>query len=199
MSEAPVKQATRLPAERAPVRATDRGAEERFRIAPLVLLLAGTFMTLLDFFIVNVAIPDLQSNLQASASDLQFVVAAYGLAMAVGLITSGRMGDIVGRRRMFAIGMGLFVIRHASTVEPDTVSGSRTHSQPCRTSGRVLSHEARQARYMHHHAHHRDQHRNDQGNQGRHTKRDAPERRATAASGTPGAAGAAWRPEGSLT
>lgn len=70
------------------------------------MLLAGTFMTFLDFFIVNVAIPDLQSNLYASVGDIQFVVAAYGLTLAVGLITAAAWGDNLGRRRMFAIGVG---------------------------------------------------------------------------------------------
>ena len=84
--------------------------DDSFQLAPLIVLLAGTFMTFLDFFIVNVAIPDLQSGLHASASDIQFVVATYGLTLAVGLITGGRLGDILGRRRMFVTGMALFVV-----------------------------------------------------------------------------------------
>lgn len=70
-------------------------------------------MTFLDFFIVNVAIPDLQVDLHAGTGAVQFVVAGYGLAFAVGLITGGRLGDIHGRRRVFATGMALFVVTSA--------------------------------------------------------------------------------------
>jgi EmrB/QacA subfamily drug resistance transporter len=113
MTEAPLVQTKRPLPDREPALSTGYEAEERFRLAPLIVLLAGTFMTFLDFFIVNVAIPELQSNLHASASDIQFVVAVYGLTLSIGLITGGRLGDIVGRRRIFVIGMGLFVVASA--------------------------------------------------------------------------------------
>jgi EmrB/QacA subfamily drug resistance transporter len=76
--------------------------------AALPLVLVGAFVTILDFFIVNVAIPSVQDDLGASAAEIQFVVAGYGLAYAVGLITGGRLGDIFGRRRMFIIGLAGF-------------------------------------------------------------------------------------------
>lgn len=78
--------------------------------ATLLVMLSGTFMVVLDFFIVNVALPSLQHDLHASAGTLQFVVAAYGIAIAAGLVTGGRLGDIFGRRRMFMLGMLLFAI-----------------------------------------------------------------------------------------
>jgi EmrB/QacA subfamily drug resistance transporter len=78
--------------------------------AALLLMLAGTFMVVLDFFIVNVALPSLQQDLHASAGALQLVVAGYGLANAAGLITGGRLGDIFGRRRIFMLGMALFAL-----------------------------------------------------------------------------------------
>jgi EmrB/QacA subfamily drug resistance transporter len=65
-------------------------------------------MVVLDFFIVNVALPSLQHDLRASAGTLQLVVAAYGIATAAGLVTGGRLGDIFGRRRVFMVGMQLF-------------------------------------------------------------------------------------------
>ncbi|WIM92811.1 MFS transporter [Actinoplanes oblitus] len=71
-------------------------------------------MTILDFFIVNVAIPSIQEDLRANAAEIQLVVAGYGLAYAIGLITGGRLGDIVGRRRMFAIGLLAFVLSSAA-------------------------------------------------------------------------------------
>ncbi|MFF5492725.1 MFS transporter [Streptomyces aquilus] len=76
----------------------------------LPTVLAGVFITTLDFFIVNVAIPSLQTDLRAGASAIEWVVAGFGLAYGVGLITGGRLGDLFGRRRMFLLGMGLFTI-----------------------------------------------------------------------------------------
>lgn len=76
----------------------------------LLLMLSGTFMTVLDFFIVNVALPSIQTELKATAGAVQFVIAGYGLAFAAGLVTGGRLGDIYGRRRMFSIGLALFTL-----------------------------------------------------------------------------------------
>ena len=78
--------------------------------AALLLMLTGTFMVVLDFFIVNVALPALQADLHASTGTVQLVVASYGLANAAGLITGGRLGDVFGRRRMFMAGMFLFAL-----------------------------------------------------------------------------------------
>ena len=76
----------------------------------MLVMLSGTFMVVLDFFIVNVALPSLQQDLHAGAAILQLVVAAYGIATAAGLVTGGRLGDIFGRRRMFMLGMFLFAL-----------------------------------------------------------------------------------------
>ena len=72
-----------------------------------ILLLAG-FMNLIDVTIVNVALPRLQSNLGATSTEIQWVVAAYVLAFALGLLPFGRLGDMVGRRRMFLTGVLAF-------------------------------------------------------------------------------------------
>ena len=80
------------------------------RWAALPVLLAGAFMVVLDFFIVNVALPSMAADLEASASSLEWVVAGYGLTFAVFLITAGRLGDDIGRRRVYAIGLGLFTL-----------------------------------------------------------------------------------------
>lgn len=79
----------------------------------LAVILAATFMALLDSFIVNVAIPSIQSDLRASASDIQFILAGYTLAYAVLLITGSRLGDMFGRKRLFLIGMSGFVVASA--------------------------------------------------------------------------------------
>ncbi|MEZ0089843.1 MFS transporter [Streptacidiphilus sp. EB129] len=80
----------------------------------LPVVLTATFMTALDFFIVNVAIPSMQLRLGASASAIQWIVAGFSLALAAGLITAGRLGDILGRRRIFALGLGLFTVSSAA-------------------------------------------------------------------------------------
>ena len=59
----------------------------------------GVFMLLLDITIVNVALPDIQSELDASLSDLQWVIDAYALSLAALLLTAGSLADLYGRRR----------------------------------------------------------------------------------------------------
>ncbi|MDN3355961.1 MFS transporter [Actinomadura sp. DC4] len=70
----------------------------------LFVLLAAEVMDLLDALVTNIAAPSIRADIGGSASVIQWLGAAYTLAMAVGLITGGRLGDIVGRRRMFIIG-----------------------------------------------------------------------------------------------
>jgi EmrB/QacA subfamily drug resistance transporter len=81
--------------------------------APLAVLMIGTFMIVLDFFIVNVALPSMQSGLHASATAIEWVVAGYGLTFAVFLVAAGRVGDRLGRRRTFAFGLAIFIVASA--------------------------------------------------------------------------------------
>ena len=74
----------------------------------LIAVCFGTFMLLLDITVVNVALPDIQVALHASFADLQWVVDAYALTLAAFLLTAGVLGDMYGRRGMFAIGLVLF-------------------------------------------------------------------------------------------
>jgi EmrB/QacA subfamily drug resistance transporter len=91
------------------------------RWAPLPILMAGTFMIVMDFFIVNVAFPSMQTSLHASASAIEWVVAGYGLTFASMLIISGRLGDHLGRRRLFTMGLSLFVVSSiACACAPDS-------------------------------------------------------------------------------
>lgn len=76
----------------------------------LLTVLGADVMDLLDSTIVNVAAPSIARDLHASSSQLQWVIAGYTLAMAVALITSGRMGDLYGHRRMFLFGIGAFTV-----------------------------------------------------------------------------------------
>jgi EmrB/QacA subfamily drug resistance transporter len=68
----------------------------------------AVFMLLLDVTVVNVALPDIQKDLGSSFSDLQWVVDAYALTLAAFLLTFGSLADLVGRRRVFVLGLALF-------------------------------------------------------------------------------------------
>jgi EmrB/QacA subfamily drug resistance transporter len=76
----------------------------------LLLVSIATFMLLLDVTVVNVALPDIQRELHASLSSLQWVVDAYSLTLAAFLLTAGSLGDRLGRRRVFTIGFGIFTL-----------------------------------------------------------------------------------------
>ncbi|MGA2474811.1 MAG: MFS transporter [Acidimicrobiales bacterium] len=76
----------------------------------LIAVCTATFMLLLDITVVNVALPDIQRSLHASFSDLQWVVDAYSLTLAAFLLTAGVVGDIYGRREVFAAGLVVFSI-----------------------------------------------------------------------------------------
>jgi MFS family permease len=82
--------------------------------APLAVLLTGTFMFVLDFFILNVALPSIQQGLRAGESATEWIVAGYAISTAALLVTGGRLGDRFGRRRMFTLGMAIFVITSAA-------------------------------------------------------------------------------------
>src|SRR2546423_12397753 len=78
--------------------------------AALPVILSGAFMVVLDFFIVNVAMPSMQTDLHASNGALEWVAAGYGLTTAIFLITAGRVGDRIGRRKTFSIGPAVFTL-----------------------------------------------------------------------------------------
>jgi EmrB/QacA subfamily drug resistance transporter len=80
------------------------------RWAALATLLAAAFMNMIDVSIVNVALPRLQSGLGASSSEIEWVVAGYVLAFALALLPFGRLGDQVGRKRMFMLGVAGFTL-----------------------------------------------------------------------------------------
>lgn len=73
-------------------------------------MLAAEIMDLLDGTVVNVAGPSLKKSLSASSTQLQWVIGIYTLAMGIGVITGGRMGDRYGRRNLFLIGLSGFTI-----------------------------------------------------------------------------------------
>ena len=73
-----------------------------------VVMIVGALMDMIDVTIVNVALPTIRRDLHASATQLEWVVSGYMLAFAAGLIISGNLGDVLGRKRVFLFGVGLF-------------------------------------------------------------------------------------------
>jgi EmrB/QacA subfamily drug resistance transporter len=76
----------------------------------LAVILSAAFLTALDFFIVNVSIPSIRASLHATFAEIQLVIASYGLTYGVFLITGGRLGDILGRKRVFLWGVVGFTL-----------------------------------------------------------------------------------------
>src|SRR5947209_4901529 len=74
----------------------------------LIVVCTATFMLLLDITIVNVALPKIATDLNASFTDIQWVIDAYALTLASVLLTTGSLADLFGRKKVFAIGLGLF-------------------------------------------------------------------------------------------
>ena len=79
-------------------------------ILALVAIIGADIMDLLDTTIMNIASPVLRTDLGASTSALQWIVAGYTLAFAVMLTTGGRLGDVFGRKRMFLVGISGFLV-----------------------------------------------------------------------------------------
>ncbi|MDJ0344618.1 MFS transporter [Streptomyces sp. H10-C2] len=94
----------------------------------LFTVLLGAALPLIDFFIVNVALPTIDRDLAAGPAMLELVVAGYGTAYAVLLVLGGRLGDMFGRRRLFLAGMAAFGLTSlACGLAPDawTLVGAR--------------------------------------------------------------------------
>ena len=96
-----------------PDRATDRGTPRRgygHRGIALVILLCAQLMVILDATVVNIALPQIQHGLHFSATSLSWVMNGYTLTFGGLLLLGGRAGDILGRRRIFLIGVSLFTL-----------------------------------------------------------------------------------------
>ncbi len=83
------------------------------RWVAFAVILSATLLGVLDFLIVNLALPSIKKTIGASDAQVQLVVALYGLSFAVCLITGGRLGDLYGRRRIFQVGMAGFTLASA--------------------------------------------------------------------------------------
>src|SRR5881394_980063 len=95
----PIAEATPMP---------EQNMTDRNRWIALYVLCIGMLMIVLDVTVVNVALPSIQNDLDFSQSSLAWVVNAYLIAFAGLLLLSGRLGDLIGRKRIFLIGLAIF-------------------------------------------------------------------------------------------
>src|SRR6187397_1925644 len=79
----------------------------------LAATILGSSLAFVDGTVVNVALPALQTNLKATVVDVQWVVEAYTLAMAALLLVGGSLGDMYGRRRIYAVCVIIFAAASA--------------------------------------------------------------------------------------
>jgi EmrB/QacA subfamily drug resistance transporter len=111
-----------------PATSADRHPSYQWRWIVLGTVLVAEIMDLVDATIVTIAAPSIRNDLGGSTSALQWMLAGYTLAFAIGLITFGRLGDLVGRRRLFLIGAVGFTVASAIcglSTSPEMLIGSR--------------------------------------------------------------------------
>lgn len=105
----------RTPSDEAVMRS--RGAEvpcrPEARTWVLVATILGSSMAFIDSTVVNVALPAMQANFHASVVDVQWVVESYGLFLSALILVGGSLGDLLGRRRMFVVGIAIFAVASA--------------------------------------------------------------------------------------
>src|SRR5438045_6592487 len=88
---------------------TDTRSLDRRWLA-LAVIVAAQFMVVLDVAIVNVALPSIKDDLHFSQESLQWVITAYAIFFGGVLLLGGRLADLLGRRRLFMVGLLLFTI-----------------------------------------------------------------------------------------
>ena len=76
----------------------------------LAVVCVAVFMLLLDITVVNVALPEIDKELNTSFTDLQWVVDAYALTLAATMLNAGSLGDLLGRKRVFLVAITLFTV-----------------------------------------------------------------------------------------
>ena len=86
------------------------GSERRNPAIGMSVVLIGQLMLVLDATIVNVALPHIATDLHFGSASLSWVLNAYSLAFGGLLLFGGRLGDVLGRRRVFMTGLGLFTV-----------------------------------------------------------------------------------------
>ena len=86
------------------------GGQDRRRWFALAMIVAAQFMVVLDIAIVNVALPSIRTDLNFSQESLQWVITAYSIFFGGVLLLGGRLADLLGRRRLFMVGLALFTV-----------------------------------------------------------------------------------------
>lgn len=89
----------------------------------LNFLIAGAFLSPLDYFIVNMALPSIQTAFKASEHQLQMVIAIYGLSYGALVVCGGRLGDLYGRKKIFTLGLYIFLFSSLACAFSPTVIG----------------------------------------------------------------------------
>jgi EmrB/QacA subfamily drug resistance transporter len=113
LSVKPFESELKRPSSPRPVRLGVQKKALANRWISLAVILVGPFLGVIDFFIANIGIPTIRTSLGASFSEIELVIAGYGLTYAVCLITGGRLGDIFGRKVTFILGMAGFTATSA--------------------------------------------------------------------------------------
>jgi len=93
-----------------PERADSAEANSRRRWLALAVIVAAQFMVVLDVAIVNVALPSIKTDLGFSQESLQWVITAYAIFFGGVLLLGGRLADLLGRRRLFMVGLLVFTV-----------------------------------------------------------------------------------------
>ena len=112
----------------------DSSVGDRRRWIALVVVCLAMFMNALDGSIVNVALPDIQRSLHFTQSGLTWVVDAYLISFGSFLLMAGRLGDLVGRKKVFLAGVALFTLASIACGSADSQAMLVTARASCRAS-----------------------------------------------------------------
>src|SRR5437870_2650202 len=86
------------------------GQPDRRGWGALAVIVAAQFMVVLDVAIVNVALPSIKTDLHFTQESLQWVITAYSILFGGALLLGGRLADLLGRRRLFMVGLAVFTV-----------------------------------------------------------------------------------------
>jgi len=105
----------RTPCDEAAMRSAGHGVPCGAEARPWILAatILGSSMAFIDGTVVNVALPALQASFHATVVDVQWVVESYGLFLSALILLGGSLGDLLGRRRMFVVGVAIFAVASA--------------------------------------------------------------------------------------
>src|SRR2546427_10615980 len=92
--------------------ASDAGPSRSHARLILAVIIAAVFLDVIDFSVVQVALPTIQREFRVEYAESQWIIGAYGLTLAGFLMVSGRAGDLYGHKRVFVIGIGAFTLSY---------------------------------------------------------------------------------------